>query len=74
MDQMKLVMNPPHKTTMRTGRFCHRSRRWCAIVREWKMARGLLADPLKALAEGGYVDAITRDQGSRNARHDSGYV
>jgi len=32
------------------------------IVREWRVARSLPADPLKALAESGYVEAISRDR------------
>ena len=32
------------------------------IVREWRRARSLPADPLKALAESGYVEAIARDR------------
>jgi L-rhamnose isomerase/sugar isomerase len=56
---------------------CFRSAFWQdvrPIVREWRMARGLPSDPLKALAESGYVDAITQDRASRNACRDSGYV
>ncbi len=37
------------------------------IVREWRQARGLPADPLKALAESGYIEKITRERASRNS-------
>jgi L-rhamnose isomerase / sugar isomerase len=44
------------------------------VVREWRVARGLPAEPLKALAESGYVEKITRERGSRNARSVSSYA
>ena len=44
------------------------------IVREWRVARGLPAEPLKALAESGYVEKITRERGSRNAARVSSYA
>jgi L-rhamnose isomerase/sugar isomerase len=44
------------------------------IVREWRAARGLPAEPLKALAESGYVEKITRERESRNARNVSTYA
>jgi L-rhamnose isomerase/sugar isomerase len=44
------------------------------LVREWRTARGLPADPLKALAESGYVEKITKERGSRNARSVSTYA
>ncbi|WP_158788311.1 TIM barrel protein [Granulicella sp. L46] len=37
------------------------------IIREWRIARGLPADALKALSENGYVEAITRDRKGRSA-------
>lgn len=37
------------------------------IVREWRQARGLPADPLKALAESGYIEKITQERASRNS-------
>ncbi len=37
------------------------------LVREWRKARGLPEDPLKALAESGYVETITRERATRNA-------
>jgi L-rhamnose isomerase/sugar isomerase len=44
------------------------------VVQEWRVARGLPAEPLKALAESGYVEKITRERGSKNARSVSSYV
>ena len=44
------------------------------IVREWRVAKGLPVDPLKALAESGYVERITRERGSRNAANVSSYA
>jgi L-rhamnose isomerase / sugar isomerase len=35
------------------------------ITRAWREARGLPADPLKALAESGYVERIAAERGSR---------
>jgi L-rhamnose isomerase/sugar isomerase len=44
------------------------------IVRDWRVARGLPADPLKALAESGYVQRISQERGSKNARSLSSYA
>ena len=44
------------------------------IVREWRVARGLPADPLTALAESGYVERISKERGSKNARSVSSYA
>jgi L-rhamnose isomerase / sugar isomerase len=44
------------------------------LVREWREARGLPAEPLKALVESGYVEKITQERGSRNARSVSSYA
>jgi L-rhamnose isomerase / sugar isomerase len=44
------------------------------IVREWRVAKGLPADPLKALGESGYVERITRERESRNAASVSSYA
>jgi L-rhamnose isomerase / sugar isomerase len=44
------------------------------VVREWRVARGLPAEPLKALAESGYVEKITKERGARNARSVSTYA
>jgi len=56
---------------------CFRSAFWQDVrpaVREWRVARGLPAEPLKALAESRYVERITRERGSRNARSISSYA
>jgi L-rhamnose isomerase/sugar isomerase len=44
------------------------------IVREWRVARGLPAEPLTALAESGYVEKISRERASRNAASVSSYA
>jgi L-rhamnose isomerase/sugar isomerase len=44
------------------------------IVSEWRRARGFPVDPLKALAESGYVEKITRDRAARNAGAVSSYA
>jgi L-rhamnose isomerase/sugar isomerase len=44
------------------------------VVREWRAARGLPIDPLKALAESGYVEKTTRERGGKNARSVSSYA
>ena len=44
------------------------------VVREWRVARGLAAEPLKALAESGYVEKITKERGTKNARSVSSYA
>jgi len=44
------------------------------IVRQWRVARGLPADPLTALAESGYVERISKERGSKNARSVSSYA
>ena len=44
------------------------------IVRDWRAARGLPAEPLKALAESGYVEKITQERGSKNASSVSSYA
>jgi L-rhamnose isomerase/sugar isomerase len=44
------------------------------VVQEWRVARGLPAEPLKALDESGYVERITRERGSKNARSVSSYA
>jgi L-rhamnose isomerase/sugar isomerase len=35
------------------------------LASAWRKARGLPADPLAALREGGYVDRISRERGGR---------
>jgi len=44
------------------------------VVRAWREARGLPADPLKALAESGYVEKITQQRSSKNAQSVSSYA
>ena len=44
------------------------------LVREWRESRGLPGEPLRALAESGYVEKVTRQRGSRNARNVSSYA
>src|SRR5271168_2855236 len=44
------------------------------VVREWRVARGFPAEPLKALAESGYVEKVARERGSRNAASLSSYA
>jgi L-rhamnose isomerase/sugar isomerase len=56
---------------------CFRSAFWQdvrPIVREWRVSKGLPVEPLKALAEGGYVEKITRERGSKNATSVSSYA
>jgi L-rhamnose isomerase / sugar isomerase len=44
------------------------------VVQEWRVAKGLPADPLKALVESGYVEKITSERSSRNAKSVSSYA
>jgi L-rhamnose isomerase/sugar isomerase len=44
------------------------------IVREWREARGLPPEPLNALRESGYVEKITRERNSQNARSEFRYA
>ncbi|HTD96780.1 MAG TPA: TIM barrel protein [Edaphobacter sp.] len=56
---------------------CFRSAFWQDVrpmVQAWRVARGLPVEPLKALAESGYVEKITRERGSRNAKSVSSYA
>ncbi len=56
---------------------CFRSAFWTDVrpmVKEWRIARGLPADPLKALAESGYVEKITSERKSKNAASVSSYA
>jgi len=56
---------------------CFRSAFWLdvrPIVREWRVARGLPAEPLKALAESGYVARVAGERGSKNAGNLSSYA
>jgi L-rhamnose isomerase / sugar isomerase len=56
---------------------CFRTAFWADVrplVREWRIARGLPADPLEALAQSGYVDKVSRERGARNAKSVSSYA
>jgi L-rhamnose isomerase / sugar isomerase len=44
------------------------------VVRQWRVARSLPADPLTALAESGYVEKITKEREGKNAHSISSYV
>jgi L-rhamnose isomerase/sugar isomerase len=44
------------------------------VVREWRAARGLPVDPLKTLAESGYVEKVTQERGRKNAGSVSSYA
>ena len=44
------------------------------LVREWRIARGLPADPLAALRESGYVERITEERGAGAANAVSSYA
>src|SRR6202453_730688 len=44
------------------------------IVREWREARGVPPEPLKALMESGYVEKITQERNSQNARSEFRYA
>jgi L-rhamnose isomerase/sugar isomerase len=44
------------------------------MVRAWREARGLPAEPLKELAESGYMERITEERGSKNANAVSSYA
>ncbi len=56
---------------------CFRSAFWTDVrplVREWRRSKGLPEDPLKALAESGYVEKITRERENKNAKSVSSYA
>jgi L-rhamnose isomerase/sugar isomerase len=56
---------------------CFRSAFWQdvrPIVREWRISKGLPVEPLKALAESGYIEKITRERAGRNANSLSSYA
>jgi len=44
------------------------------MVREWRQARKLPPEPLEALRESGYVEAISSERGARNANSVSSYA
>jgi len=56
---------------------CFRSAFWTdvrPVVKEWRQARKLPAEPLKALKESGYVEKISQERGARNAKSVSSYA
>jgi L-rhamnose isomerase / sugar isomerase len=56
---------------------CFRGAFWTDVrplVKEWRVARGLPADPLKSLAESGYVEKVTAERSSKNAKSASSYA
>ncbi|MHB1700882.1 MAG: TIM barrel protein [Acidobacteriaceae bacterium] len=56
---------------------CFREAFWADVrpmLRAWRQARGIPADPLKALREGGYVERITVEREQRNASTVSTYA
>jgi L-rhamnose isomerase/sugar isomerase len=56
---------------------CFRTAFWTDVrpmLKEWRVARGLPADPLQALSESGYVAQISRERGSKNAASVSSYA
>jgi L-rhamnose isomerase/sugar isomerase len=76
VDQMRLA-ELQQECRLVEAEECFRNAFWedvRPVVREWRVARGLPAEPLKALAESGYVEKITRERGSKNARSVSSYA
>jgi L-rhamnose isomerase/sugar isomerase len=56
---------------------CFRSAFWQDVrplVRDWRQSRGLPTEPLKALADSGYVQRISQERASKNARSVSSYA
>ena len=56
---------------------CFRSAFWTdvrPVVKEWRNSRGLPSEPLKALAESGYVEKITAERSSKNSASVSSYA
>jgi L-rhamnose isomerase/sugar isomerase len=44
------------------------------LVREWRRGQGLPEDPLRALAESGYVEQISRERAAKNAATSTTYA
>jgi L-rhamnose isomerase/sugar isomerase len=44
------------------------------VLKEWRQARKLPPEPLEALRESGYVEAISSERGARNANSVSSYA
>ena len=56
---------------------CFRGAFWTDVrplVKEWRVAKGLPADPMKALVESGYVEKVTAERSSKNAKSASSYA
>jgi L-rhamnose isomerase/sugar isomerase len=56
---------------------CLRSAFWTDVrpaLEEWREGRGVPRDPLRALAENGYIEKIERERASRNAMLQSSYA
>jgi L-rhamnose isomerase/sugar isomerase len=56
---------------------CFRGAFWTDVrplVKEWRVAKGLPAEPLKALSESGYVGKVTAERSSKNAKSASSYA
>jgi L-rhamnose isomerase/sugar isomerase len=56
---------------------CFRSAFWQDVrpaVREWRLSKGLPVEPLKALAERGYMERIARERAIRNNNSISSYA
>ena len=56
---------------------CFRSAFWedvRPVVRAWRKSKGLPEDPLKALAESGYMARITSERAAKNARTVTSYA
>jgi L-rhamnose isomerase / sugar isomerase len=56
---------------------CFRGAFWTDVrplVKDWRVARGLPADPMKTLVESGYVEKVTAERSSKNAKSASSYA
>ena len=76
IDQQQLA-ELQHACKLVEAEECFRSAFWQdvrPVVREWRVARGLPAEPLKALVESGYVEKVARERGSRSAASLSSYA
>jgi L-rhamnose isomerase/sugar isomerase len=43
-------------------------------IQEWRLSKGLPADPLKAFRESGYMARITKERSARNMNNVSSYA
>jgi L-rhamnose isomerase/sugar isomerase len=56
---------------------CFRAAFWADVrpmVRDWRRSRGLPEDPLRALAENGYVERIAAERGAKNMKAATSYA